>query len=119
MNLANHFLAMVSLTPNIQDGRINVHDYWFYVLETIIISVVLSVASLIFINIEVIGTIYTIAYYIINLALTIVSLSLAVQRVRDAGHSGWYYCIGFIPLVGWIFLLIALLKDSGTPNINC
>lgn len=119
MNLANHFLAMVSLTPNIQDGRINVHDYWFYVLETIIIGAVLSIANLILGNIQVIGTIYAIAYYIIDFALTIVGLSLAVQRVRDAGHSGWYYCIGFIPLVGWIFLLIALLKDSGTPNINC
>lgn len=119
MNLVNHFLAMVSLAPNIQTGRINVHDYWFYVLETFIISVALTILNTIIGSIPVIGSIFAIAYFIVSLGLSLISLSLAVQRVRDSGHSGWYYCIGFIPIVGWIFLLIALVKDTGTPNINC
>ena len=40
------------------------------------------------------------------------SLAVAVRRLHDIGKSGWMLLIGLIPLVGAIWLLILLLRDS-------
>lgn len=118
MNLVNHFVAMIPKAVDLTSGRVSRHDYWFYVLETVIVSTVLSILLAIFRDIAIIGAILSLVISLISLALSLVSLSLAVQRVRDANHSGWYYCMVFIPIVGWIFLLIALVQPSGTSDIT-
>jgi uncharacterized membrane protein YhaH (DUF805 family) len=45
------------------------------------------------------------------LALIIPSLAVTVRRLHDAGHSGWWWLITFIPF-GGIVLLIFALQDS-------
>ena len=47
-----------------------------------------------------------------NLLILIPSLAVAVRRLHDIGKSGWMLFIGLIPLVGAIWLLILLLRDS-------
>ena len=47
-----------------------------------------------------------------NLLILIPSLAVAVRRLHDVGKSGWVLLIGLIPLVGAIWLLILLLRDS-------
>jgi uncharacterized membrane protein YhaH (DUF805 family) len=47
-----------------------------------------------------------------NLLILIPSLAVTVRRLHDVGKSGWMLLIGLIPLVGTIWLLILLLKDS-------
>ena len=47
-----------------------------------------------------------------NLLILIPSLAVAVRRLHDVGKSGWMLLIGLIPLVGAIWLLILLLRDS-------
>lgn len=47
-----------------------------------------------------------------NLLILIPSLAVAVRRLHDIGKSGWMLLIGLIPLVGAIWLLILLLRDS-------
>ncbi len=51
-----------------------------------------------------------------NLIVCLPSLAVTVRRLHDAGHSGWYYLIGFIPIVGGILLLIELCRDSVGDN---
>jgi uncharacterized membrane protein YhaH (DUF805 family) len=40
------------------------------------------------------------------------SLSVTVRRLHDSGHSGWWYWIVLIPLIGIIILLVLLLLPS-------
>ena len=47
-----------------------------------------------------------------NLLILIPSLAVTVRRLHDVGKSGWILLIGLIPIVGAIWLLILLLRDS-------
>jgi uncharacterized membrane protein YhaH (DUF805 family) len=39
-------------------------------------------------------------------------LSVSVRRLHDTGRSGWSLLISFIPLFGFIWLLVVMCKDS-------
>ena len=45
-------------------------------------------------------------------------LALYAKRWHDRGKSGWWTLIGFIPIVGWIWLLVELgfLRGTDGPN---
>lgn len=43
---------------------------------------------------------------------TLPQLSVMVRRLHDSGHSGWWYWIVLIPLIGAIILLILMLLPS-------
>ena len=58
-----------------------------------------------------------ILYVIVGLPLWIANLSLAVRRLHDSNHTGWWWWIGLVPLVGWIILLVFYLLP-GTPGPN-
>ena len=40
------------------------------------------------------------------------ALAVLVRRLHDSGKSGWWAFIGFVPLVGGIFLLVFTVLDS-------
>ncbi|HEY2468707.1 MAG TPA: DUF805 domain-containing protein [Terracidiphilus sp.] len=40
------------------------------------------------------------------------SLAVTVRRLHDIGKSGWWYFIGFVPLIGAIILFVFTLLDS-------
>ena len=45
------------------------------------------------------------------------NLAVAVRRLHDQDKSGWWILIGFVPLIGGIWLLILYFID-GTPGPN-
>lgn len=51
-------------------------------------------------------------FAIYGIAAFIPSLSVTIRRLHDIGRSGWWYFIGFIPLIGGIVLLVFTLIDS-------
>lgn len=51
-----------------------------------------------------------------SLIICIPSLAVTVRRLHDTGHSGWYYLISIIPVIGVILLLVALCTDSVEDN---
>ncbi|WP_366181542.1 DUF805 domain-containing protein [Actinomyces timonensis] len=53
-----------------------------------------------------------IAEVIFNLALLIPLVAVQVRRLHDVGKSGGWWFIGFVPLVGPIWLLVLLLSSS-------
>jgi uncharacterized membrane protein YhaH (DUF805 family) len=94
-------------------GRARRMEYWTFVL---INSVVFAVIALIAIATRSWG-VWVLAG-LFGLALIIPWVSVTVRRLHDTGRSGWYYLIGFIPVVGEIWLLVLLLLDSEPgPNL--
>jgi uncharacterized membrane protein YhaH (DUF805 family) len=52
-----------------------------------------------------------------SLAIFIPNLAVIVRRLHDQDKSGWWFFIGFVPIIGGIWLLILYLTD-GTPGTN-
>jgi uncharacterized membrane protein YhaH (DUF805 family) len=52
-----------------------------------------------------------------SLAIFIPNLAVIVRRLHDQDKSGWWFLIGFVPIIGGIWLLILYLTD-GTPGPN-
>ena len=103
------------------EGRSTRSDYWFAYLVNALItwglyivvavfggiasatdSTVLAIFSLI---LGLIMSIYAVAAFLPGLAVT-------VRRLRDAGYNWPYIFVAFIPLVGWIILIVLLCKPS-------
>ncbi len=92
------------------DGRAGRAEFWWFVLASAIIGIVLSTlgrASVIFV----------VLYLIYALGVLIPSLAVAVRRLHDTNRSGWWYLLILIPLVGGIILIVFLATD-GTPGLN-
>ena len=81
------------------DGRARRSEYWYFVLFSTIISIVL-VAVL---KSELLGNIY-------SLAVLVPSIAVAIRRMHDVGKSGWY-CL--IPIYN---LILAFTAGDVGPN---
>jgi uncharacterized membrane protein YhaH (DUF805 family) len=54
---------------------------------------------------------------IVWLALLIPSIACAVRRLHDTDRSGWWLLLIFIPIIGWIVLIVFYCLD-GTSGTN-
>ncbi|MFI5929980.1 DUF805 domain-containing protein [Micromonospora sp. NPDC051543] len=98
-------------------GRARRSEYWWFVLFTVLVSIVASVLDnalgLTFVDGSSSGFIGLIA----SLALLLPSLAVAVRRLHDTDKTGWWLLIGLVPIVGAIVLIVFLVQD-GTPGAN-
>lgn len=90
-------------------GRARRSEYWFWVLFTFIVDIVVMVVD------GALGT-YPLLYAVAVLALLLPSLAVSVRRLHDTGRSGWMLLIAIIPLVGFILLLVWMCQDSQGTN---
>jgi uncharacterized membrane protein YhaH (DUF805 family) len=81
-------------------GKSNVKEFWMAWLINFIVSSIIGA-----IGITVLTSVYP-------LAVLIPSLALAIRRMHDVGKSGWYLLWFFLPIIGWIMVIIALAKQS-------
>ena len=84
-------------------GRARRSEYWWFVVFVALAIVVVAVVDI------VIGT-FPILYLLTALALIAPGLGVAVRRMHDTGHSGWWT---LVPVVSLIFL-----ATEGTPGDN-
>ena len=90
-------------------GRACRSEYWYWVLFTVIVSVVCLIIDNL-IGAQVTSTIW-------DLATILPSLAVAVRRLHDTDRSGWWFLLIFIPLVGFIILIIWFCgKGTDGPN---
>lgn len=87
------------------NGRSSRSEYWWYVLFTFILGVAVSAIF----GTKTAGMIIS---GIISLALFVPGIAICVRRLHDIGKSGWWWLIGFIPLVGAIILIVWFCKES-------
>jgi uncharacterized membrane protein YhaH (DUF805 family) len=54
----------------------------------------------------------TIFSIIVSLGLLLPNISKGIRRLHDTGRTGWWLLIAFVPLIGFIVLLIFYLEKS-------
>lgn len=103
-------------------GRASRKEFWYWYLFTCLTNI-LAFLSLLFLSLIFAGTASGIGMgevFVINgiwnLIIFLPNLAVTVRRLHDTGHSGWYYLISIIPLIGVILLFVALCTDSVEDN---
>ena len=86
-------------------GRARRKEFWMFFLFNFLAFFALGIVDV------VLGTSCALCG-IYNLAAVIPGLAVLVRRLHDTDHSGWWYWIGLIPLIGFIVLLVFLCSDS-------
>ena len=86
-------------------GRSRRAAYWYVVLMTFIIGIVLSLLAYAAPTLSILSSIY-------GLASLIPSIAICVRRLHDIGKSGWWYLLVFVPLVGAIILLVWFIREG-------
>ncbi|GMQ82747.1 MAG: DUF805 domain-containing protein [Rhodothermia bacterium] len=93
------------------NGRARRKEYLYFALFSSIISIVLLVIDVVTgsfsaeIGMGVLGGIY-------GLAVLLPAIAVSVRRLHDTDHSGWWYFIILIPLIGAIIISVFLVTDS-------
>ncbi len=104
--MENLFKEYVAMWKNWSDfeGKADVRDYWMAWLINFAISILIfAIGDAI--NVSALSTIYSVA-------ILVPSISIAVRRLHDTGKSGWYLLWMILPIIGWIMVIIALIKKA-------
>jgi uncharacterized membrane protein YhaH (DUF805 family) len=82
------------------DGRVGRQEFWMFVLFNFLLGIGLGI-----IGIDLLAM-------VIQLALAVPSLAIGARRLHDTGRSGWWQLLSFIPIIGWIILIIWLATKT-------
>ena len=87
------------------DGRASRPAFWWWFLFGVLVAIGANIID------AILGT-WGVVNGLAGLALLLPNLSVAIRRLHDTDHSGWWILIGLIPIVGFIVLLIFYLRES-------
>jgi len=100
-------------------GRARRSEFWFAALFTTLVSIAISIVTP--------GEMQMMNGFEVqqasglsnlwSLATLLPTLSITWRRLHDVDKSGGWFFFAFLPIVGWILLLIQLVKDSN-PGAN-
>jgi len=92
-------------------GRSRRREYWFFVLFNTLIIIALTFVDLSIgtASAEMGGGLLSTLY---SLAVLIPSIAVMVRRLHDTDRSGWWILILFVPLIGFIWLLVLTVLNS-------
>ena len=86
------------------DGRSRRAEFWYAFLGNLIIAFLIGIVAGI-LRMEFLSSLF-------SLVILIPNISVAIRRLHDIGKSGWWYLLGFIPLIGTIILLVWYAKEG-------
>jgi len=93
-------------------GRALRSEYWYFYLFNVLASIVLGVVdSMAF------GMQAGILRGLFGLAMILPTLAAGARRLHDTDRSGWWQLLWFVPIIGWI-ILIVFLATPGTGADN-
>ena len=91
-------------------GRAGRAEYWWFVLASAIVGIVLALLGRV-------TVVFAIVYAVYALAVLIPTIAVSIRRLHDVDRTGWWLLIGLIPLVGAIVLII-FHATAGNPAPN-
>jgi uncharacterized membrane protein YhaH (DUF805 family) len=90
-------------------GRACRSEYWYWILFIIIADIVAAIIDRA-LDMQLVTGLFGLVTIIPNIAI-------AIRRLHDLDRTGWWILLGFIPLIGWIILLIwYVTKGTDGPN---
>ena len=107
----NYFIDCLTKKYACFSGRARRQEYWMFVLFNIIAGIIIGVIAGVLVSVTnvaafaFLGTIY-------NLAVLIPGFAVLFRRLHDTGRSGWWWLLAFIPIIGWIVLIVFCCLDS-------
>jgi len=84
------------------NGEATRSEYWWFALFVFAGGAVLS-------------TIFRPLAMLFSLGMVLPHFAVGARRLHDTDRSGWWLLISFVPVVGWIILLILLVQPGKTP----
>ena len=87
------------------EGNSSRREYWMAYLVNFIVLIILGALGRI-------AGIFNIIDGIYGFAILIPSITLFVRRMHDIGKSGWSWLWGFLPIVGWIYVIYLLAQPT-------
>jgi|TARA_Y100000310_G_scaffold298067_1_gene331647 uncharacterized membrane protein YhaH (DUF805 family) len=85
-------------------GRADRREYWLFIAWHLAFVIVLGVLSSDLYMLYVLGTL-------------VPGIAVAVRRLHDSNRSGWWLLVTFVPIVGFIALIV-FLASAGTSGPN-
>ncbi len=96
-------------------GRAQRSEFWYFALFSLLGSIAISVLESLTAGISLVET--GVLEGLFSLAVLLPSLAVSVRRLHDLDRTGWWWWLWLIPIVGWIILLIWMVK-KGTYGDN-
>jgi len=87
-------------------GRASRSEFWYFWLFNYAIYAILIIIAL---NISFKFFWFLGVFFLVNF---IPFIAVAARRLHDVNKSGWFVLIEFIPLIGWIILLVMLIEKG-------
>lgn len=98
-------------------GRSRRKEYWMFLLFVVICAVVAGLIEGILGMGGSIGGAYGPLSALLILGIFIPSIAVQVRRFHDQDKSGWFVLLGFIPIIGFIIVLVFMcLEGTRGPN---
>ncbi len=99
-------------------GRARRKEYWFFNLFHIAMAIAGEfLAGALYNENPTLGATFGVIVVLYILASVVPSLAVTVRRLHDVDRSGWWYFIGFVPIIGGIwFLVLACTDGTSGPN---
>ena len=97
-------------------GRARRSEFWYWILFTTVVSLVLTIVD---VALFASSSEYTSGPFssLFSLATLLPSIAISVRRLHDLDKSGWWLLLSFIPLIGFIVLII-WFASRGTEGDN-
>ena len=114
-----YFIEMLNKTFDFR-GKTNRRDYWLAIMVYLLLSLCVGIIAIPFISdINVFMPVFTSLVGLYEVVLFLPTLSISFRRLHDAGYSGWFLCLVFIPILGWLAIIFVLCQpSSSTPKIR-
>jgi uncharacterized membrane protein YhaH (DUF805 family) len=95
-------------------GRSRRMEFWMFTLLSVLASIAGTVVDIALgFSFDDVGPVAS----IVSLAFLIPSLSVSFRRLHDVDRSAWWLLLVFLPIIGWIVLLVWNCSD-GTSGPN-
>jgi len=88
-------------------GRAGRAEYWMFALINVLISIAIAAVdvALGFQGGATLSSLYSIA-------VLLPGLGVSVRRLHDIGRTGWWILLAFVPIVGWVVLLVFMASQG-------
>ena len=94
------------------EGRACRSEFWFWILFTFIAGIVTAILDWVLFADNELSPINT----LFNLAVLLPSIAVQIRRLHDINRTGWWWLLWFVPIVGWIVLIVWAIQRGDETN---